>query len=193
MTILRQQFEWSCICVLGVSILPLLTILLFDFWIVPTVWYYCFYLYFLINSDDCFFDFMKWAWSKGYYWQSKLCFLSWPWPWNRQWRKIKNKLYDKHDDITFPIVNFPFNSSSLLPLVKITIDSRVFQHHHHMEFTFHNSCDILGLVPSTLIFRTDISCWRKSYSNKNSTVVITITVTKYLYLKWRLIIYYLRR
>jgi hypothetical protein len=106
---------------------------------------------------------------------------------------LKTKLYDKHDDITFPIVNFPFNSSSLLPLVKITIDSRVFQHHHHMEFTFHNSCDILGLVPSTLIFRTDISCWRKSYSNKNSTVVITITVTKYLYLKWRLIIYYLRR
>jgi hypothetical protein len=36
---------------------------------------------------------------------------------------LKTKLYDKHDDITFPIVNFPFNSSSLLPLVKITIDS----------------------------------------------------------------------
>ena len=78
---------------------------------------------FLINSDDCFCDFMKWAWSKGYYWQSKLCFLSWPWPWNRNGGILKTKLYDKHDDITFPIVNFPFNSSSLLPLVKITIDS----------------------------------------------------------------------
>ena len=37
--------------------------------------------------------------------------------------RLKTKLYDKHDDITFPIVNFPFNSSSLLSLVKITIDS----------------------------------------------------------------------
>ena len=30
--------EQSCICVLGVSILPLSTIFLFDFGIIPTVW-----------------------------------------------------------------------------------------------------------------------------------------------------------
>jgi hypothetical protein len=35
-----QESEWSCICVLGVSILPLPTILIFDFRIVLTVWYF---------------------------------------------------------------------------------------------------------------------------------------------------------
>ena len=37
-------------------------------------------------------DLSKWAWSKVYYWQSKVCFFSWPLSWNRQWRKIKNKI-----------------------------------------------------------------------------------------------------
>jgi len=36
-----QESEWSCICVSGVSILPLSTILTFDFGVVPTVWYFC--------------------------------------------------------------------------------------------------------------------------------------------------------
>jgi hypothetical protein len=76
-----------------------------------------------------------------------------------------------------------------------------------MEFTFHNSYIILELVPSTVIFWTELSCWRKSYSNKdtlllgwshpykNSTIVITIwlTVTKYSYLKWQWIFYFLHR
>jgi hypothetical protein len=35
-----QESERSCIRVLGVSILPLSTILIFDFGIVPTVWYF---------------------------------------------------------------------------------------------------------------------------------------------------------
>ena len=35
----RQENEWSCICVLGVLILPLSTILIFDFGIVTMVWY----------------------------------------------------------------------------------------------------------------------------------------------------------
>ena len=35
-----QETEQSCICVLRVSIFPLSTILIFDFWIVPTVWYF---------------------------------------------------------------------------------------------------------------------------------------------------------
>ena len=41
----KPESERSCICVLMVSILPLSTILIFDFEIVPTVWYYsCFFL-----------------------------------------------------------------------------------------------------------------------------------------------------
>ena len=38
-----QESERSCICVLGISILPLSTILIFDFGIVPTVWYFWYF------------------------------------------------------------------------------------------------------------------------------------------------------
>jgi hypothetical protein len=69
-----------------------------------------------------------------------------------------------------------------------------------MEFTFHNSYVIVELVPRTVIFWTDLSCWRTSCSSKatmllswikhrykNSTVIITnwLTVTKYPYPKWQ--------
>jgi hypothetical protein len=76
-----------------------------------------------------------------------------------------------------------------------------------MQFTFHNSYGSLELVPSRLIFWTELSCWRKSYLNKtallqgwshrykNATVIITIwlTATKYPYLEWKWIFYLLRR
>ena len=39
----RKKIEWSCSCVLGVSILPLSTIFLWDFGNVPTVWYFLFF------------------------------------------------------------------------------------------------------------------------------------------------------
>ena len=39
-----QESEGSCICVLGVSILPLSTILIFNFRIVPTVWYFFYFI-----------------------------------------------------------------------------------------------------------------------------------------------------
>ena len=38
----RQESGLSCICVLGVSMLPLSAILIFKFGIVPTAWYCCF-------------------------------------------------------------------------------------------------------------------------------------------------------
>ena len=43
----RQESGKSCICVLGVSIQPLSTILIFDFGIILTMWYFlfCFSLY----------------------------------------------------------------------------------------------------------------------------------------------------
>jgi len=37
-----QERELPCICVLGISILPLIIIILLDFGIVPTVWYFAF-------------------------------------------------------------------------------------------------------------------------------------------------------
>ena len=42
----------------------------------------------------------------------------------------------------------------------------IFQNADRMEFTFHNSCVILELVPCTVIVWTELSYCRKSYSNK---------------------------
>ena len=53
-----QESELSCICVLGVSFLALSTILIFDFWIVPTVCYFWIVptvYYFLIVLTMCYF------------------------------------------------------------------------------------------------------------------------------------------
>jgi hypothetical protein len=78
----------------------------------------------------------KWILSKGYYWQSKVYFL--PWPLNRG--RLKTKLYDKRDDFTFPIVNFPSSVAT-------------FQHHlciHFRLYTlFLGVCTVqwLGSVP----------------------------------------------
>ena len=83
----------------------------------------------------------KWAWSKGYYWHSKVWFSTWSSPWNRQWRKTN---YNKHDDLTSPKVGkLLFISSNISAAPE-----------YRMEFTFHNSFIIyssLGLVSSTVI------------------------------------------
>ena len=49
----------------------------------------------------------KWTCSYGYYWYSKVCFLS------SYGGRLKTKLHDKRNDFTFPIVNFPFISSNI--------------------------------------------------------------------------------
>jgi hypothetical protein len=43
------NIEWSCICVIEKSVLPLSTILIFDFGIVLTVWYFCFSFHYIHN------------------------------------------------------------------------------------------------------------------------------------------------
>jgi hypothetical protein len=49
-----QGSEWSSICVLGgIDILGLSTILIFDFVIVQTVWYFVFFIVLLIDIE-CF-------------------------------------------------------------------------------------------------------------------------------------------
>ena len=57
-------------------------------------------------------------------------------PWNRQWRKIKNKTLRQ----TW-CLHFSKSTSSS--------SAAIFQHHKCMEFTFHNSFFILELVPSS--------------------------------------------
>jgi hypothetical protein len=43
----RQESELSCICVLGVCILPLYAFFLLDFGTVPTVWYFMGFFHFI--------------------------------------------------------------------------------------------------------------------------------------------------
>jgi hypothetical protein len=45
MPVPSPKSERSCICVLGLSILPLSTFLIFDFGSVPTVWYFLFFYF----------------------------------------------------------------------------------------------------------------------------------------------------
>ena len=47
MSVPSQESERSCICVLGATILSFSTILVFDFGIVPTVWYFLFFMLFV--------------------------------------------------------------------------------------------------------------------------------------------------
>ena len=47
----RQKIERSCFCVFGVSILPLSLILIFDFGIVSTGWYYFLNLTVKLDND----------------------------------------------------------------------------------------------------------------------------------------------
>ena len=63
--------------------------------------------------NDVFYSIIIWISyfqpSKGYYWHSKvknvLLTSTFKSPWNWQRSKIKTELYDKRDDLTFPIVN----------------------------------------------------------------------------------------
>ena len=64
--------------------------------------------------------------------------------------RLKAKLYDKHDDFTFQIVNSPLSV---------------------VIFQFHNSYVILELVPSTVMFWIELSCLRKIYSNKTTLLL----------------------
>jgi hypothetical protein len=50
----RQVNKQSFICMLGVSILSLSTIIIFDFGIVPTAWYFFFH-FILLNGFSIFF------------------------------------------------------------------------------------------------------------------------------------------
>ena len=53
-TVISQESEWSCIIMLGVSILPFSMISIFDFGIGSTVCYFCQFLsfYYYTNKAD---------------------------------------------------------------------------------------------------------------------------------------------
>ena len=95
----------------------------------------------------------NWTWSKGYYWHSTVSYLELHLEIKYE-GKFKAKLYNKRDDFTFPIVNFPSTVA-------------IFQQHERIEFIFHNSYVILGLMCYTVILLIELSCLGKSYSKQS--------------------------
>ena len=65
-----NQSERSCICVLGVLVLPFLRFLLY-FWIFTTVWYFRFSFYHLCRLNDV--ERSSWSWSYGGWINNYLC------------------------------------------------------------------------------------------------------------------------
>ena len=79
----------------------------------------------------------------------------------------------------------------------------IFKQHDRTEFTFRNSYVILELVISTLIFWTELNCWRISFSNKGmlllgwshpykSSMAVTMNwliVMEYPFPKWNRIFF----
>ena len=78
--------------------------------------------------------------------------------------RLKTRLYDKRDDFTFPIVNFPFISSNIpaSPAYGVYISQLI---------RYSTAC----------VQYSEFDCWCKSYSNKATL------------LKWQWIFYILRR
>ena len=108
--------------------------------------------------------------------------------------RLKTKLYDKRDDFTFPTVIFPFIGSNIPASPAYGIDISQLVHFSRACARYSN-------------FWTELSCWRKSYSYKATLllswghryknymflITISLTVTKYSYLKWQWIFDLLRR
>ena len=84
----RQESEWSCISMLGVSILPLSTILFFHFGIVQTVCYFFifFFSFYYVKNHKfnlqcfrwlCFFFYLLW-WSHNIFFYDKSIWIVFP-------------------------------------------------------------------------------------------------------------------
>ena len=68
----------------------------------------------------CWSHLSHWAWNKGYHKYRKICFIPWHTPRNWKWGRLRTKLYDKRDDLNFPILNLLYVAT--------------FQQHLHMEY-----------------------------------------------------------
>lgn len=100
-------------------------------------------------------------------------FLPWHLSWNQQeGRRLKTKLYDKQNSFTFLIVNFPFICSNISAPPEYAV------------YTFQNMRFLMGLVLSTVLFCTDLSCWKKTAKKATIVIMNRLTITKYPFLKW---------
>jgi len=117
-----------------------------------------------------------------------LCSATFQFASTRLWERLKAKLYNKHDNFTFPIVNF-FISSYIpaSPPYGVYISQLV--HYSRACAQYSDLLDRVQMLTQKLLKLS----WNHCY--KNCTVVITIwlTLTKYSYLKWQWIFYFLRR
>jgi hypothetical protein len=135
----------------------------------------------------------KWAWSKEYCWHSKsVSYLDLHLEIDNGGR-LTAKLYDERDDFTFQIANIPFVSSNIPASSAYGV--YISQLIHYSRDCAQRS-DFLDRVQLMTQKLSKQGCVARKWSHccTNSTVVITIwlSVTKYPYLKWQWIFYFLR-
>ena len=108
--------------------------------------------------------------------------------------RLKTKLYDKRDGSTIPIANFPFISSNIPASLAYGVYISQLIRYSRACAQYWHFLDRAQLLMQMLLKQGYVATRLKS-SLQNYTVVITIwlTVTKYPYLKWQWIFYYLHR
>ena len=93
--------------------------------------------------------------------------------------RLKTILYDKRDDFTFPIVNFPFIDSNISASPEYEVYISQLVRYSRACAQYSDFLDIIQLMTQKLLEQGFVVC------RLNSTIVITIwlTVTKYPYFK----------
>jgi hypothetical protein len=133
------------------------------------------------------------SWKLKILWILKSLLLTLISHWHQQ-RRLKTKLYDKLDDFTFPIVNFPFISSNIPASSAYgAYISQLIRYSRagHQYSDFRDGPQLL----TKKLFKQGCVAPKLKSSVQKCYVVITIllTVMKYPYLKWQWIFSFLRR
>jgi len=106
--------------------------------------------------------------------------------------RLKTKLYDKWDDLTFPIINFPFIGSYIpaSPAYGVNISQLIGYSRACTQYS--GFLDRTQLLMQKLPNQGYVAPTLKSSLQKLYVVIaIWLTVTKYPYLKWQWIFYFL--
>ena len=111
--------------------------------------------------------------------------------------RLKTKLYDKHNDFTFPIVNFPFISSNIsaLPAYGVYISQLIGYSRACVQYS--DFLDRTHLLTQKLLKQGYVAPRLKSSLQKlyghHHNLVDRYEIHLYIYLKWQWIFYFLRR
>jgi hypothetical protein len=117
-----------------------------------------------------------WAWNKLFYWHSKILILTLTFTLKLyNGGRLKSKVYVKHEDFTFPIINFAFNISNISALPA------------YVDYLYSDILESAQLQMAHLLKQATLLLWW-GHRYTHLTVVITnwLTVAKYSYFKWKL-------